>query len=80
MMRSVPAIRLRHAAAALLLLPALGYAAPERIEFSEAGDFSELAITRGVKASREQCDKDSYEPWAHLRKEIVRRARPGLNG
>ena len=34
----------------------------------------------GVKASREQCDKDSYEPWAHLRKEIVRRARPGLNG
>lgn len=35
-----------------------------RIEFSEAGDFSEAAIVRGVKATQEQCAKLPNTVWA----------------
>lgn len=54
--------------ALLLLLPSLCLSAPERIEFSEEGDFSALAITRGVKATQEQCAKASNAVWAVTKK------------
>ena len=46
------------------------FASPEswaqfgRVEFSEAGDFSESAVTRGVKATHEQCAKVANAVWA----------------
>lgn len=35
-----------------------------RVEFTEAGDFSETAIVNGVKASQEQCTKTPNSVWA----------------
>ena len=50
-------------AGALLLLPAL-CAAAQRAEFTAAGDFSEAAIVRGVKADKAQCDRIANAVWA----------------
>lgn len=41
-----------------------GYAYEDRIDFSADGDFSESAIRRGVKATREQCEKVDNAVWA----------------
>lgn len=38
-------------------------AAADRVEFSAHGDFSESAIKRGVKATREQCEKVDNAVW-----------------
>ena len=38
-------------------------ATDDRVNFSAAGDFSESAIRRGVKATREQCDKVENAVW-----------------
>jgi acetyl esterase/lipase len=48
---------------ALMLTP-LAHAFFGRVEFSEAGDFSEDAVSRGVQATREQCAKVSNAVWA----------------
>ncbi len=51
-------------AAALLLLSAALCTAAQRVEFTEAGDFSEAAIMRGVKADKVQCDQIAHAVWA----------------
>jgi hypothetical protein len=50
--------------ASALLAPAASHAQFGRIEFSDAGDFSESAIMRGVKATQAQCAAAANTVWA----------------
>ena len=58
-----PVVRLLIAMAAVCV-PAIARAASERSGFSADGDFSESAVYRGVKATKEQCDAVSNAVWA----------------
>jgi hypothetical protein len=50
--------------ASALLAPAASHAQCGRAEFSDAGDFSESAILRGVKATQAQCAAAANTVWA----------------
>jgi hypothetical protein len=50
--------------ASALLAPAASHAQFGRTEFSDAGDFSESAILRGVKATQAQCAAVANTVWA----------------
>ena len=50
--------------AASLLIPATSHAQFGRVEFSDAGDFSESTILHGVKATQTQCAAAANTVWA----------------
>lgn len=50
--------------ASALLVPAISHAQFGRTEFSDAGDFSESTIMRGVKATQAQCAAAANTVWA----------------
>lgn len=60
---------MKHAALLLTAImaaatPVMAIAASERSGFSAQGDFSESAVFRGVKATKEQCDAVNNAVWA----------------
>ncbi|WP_411885804.1 hypothetical protein [Polaromonas sp. YR568] len=50
--------------ASALFAPAAGHARFGRAEFSDAGDFSESTVMRGVKATQAQCATAANTVWA----------------
>lgn len=59
-----PVCLLRFLCALTLLLSAQAFALVGRLPFTEAGDFSEAAVVRGVAATREQCQLARHAVWA----------------